>query len=173
MFYTYLWLREDGMPYYAGKGTGDRGFRSKGHRHKCPPKERIVIQSWDSEEDAYEAEKFFILFYGRVDQGTGCLRNLTDGGENPPSSKGRKLSKETRSKMSKSAKGIVKRPKGYKHTEDTKQRMRHKHKVKPRTHCIRGHALTPENLRTNGRSCRICEMENQRLRRARQCQKRD
>ena len=168
MFYTYLWLREDGTPYYAGKGKGDRGFRNNNHRHKRPSKDRIILQYWDSEEEAYEAEKFIILYYGRVDLGTGCLRNLTDGGDAPPSNKGLKWTEETKKKMSESAKGIVKRPAGYKHTEDTKQRMRHKHKVKPRTHCIRGHALVPENLRGNGRSCRICEIETQRLRRARQ-----
>ncbi len=30
---------------------------------------------------------------------TGCLRNLTDGGENPPNHKGRKRTKETLEKM--------------------------------------------------------------------------
>lgn len=167
MFYTYLWLREDGSPYYVGKGKGRRGFTSKDHRHKCPPKERIITQGWESEEEAFEAEKFLILYYGRIDQGTGCLRNLTDGGDNPPSAKGRKLTGSTKKKMSESAKGIVKRPAGYKHTVVTRQRMRHKHRVKPRTLCIRGHVLS-ENLRNNGRSCHVCEMETQRLRRARQ-----
>lgn len=35
-FYTYFWLRENGTPYYVGKGTGDRAFTSRGHRVKRP-----------------------------------------------------------------------------------------------------------------------------------------
>ena len=82
MFYTYLWLREDGTPYYAGKGKALRGFTSSGHRVKCPKDSaRIIVQEWPSETDAFNAEKFLIAYYGRLDLGTGCLRNLTDGGE--------------------------------------------------------------------------------------------
>jgi hypothetical protein len=88
IFYTYLWLREDGTPYYVGKGSGKRAYR-KG----CPTVEviagfidepamdRIILQGHASESDAFFAEKFFIALYGRKDLGTGCLRNLTDGGD--------------------------------------------------------------------------------------------
>jgi hypothetical protein len=80
-YYTYLWLRENGSPYYAGKGRGSRGFESDGHRVKRPPtRDRIIIQYWDSEEEAFEAEVFLIDYYGRKDLGTGCLTNLTAGG---------------------------------------------------------------------------------------------
>jgi len=75
-FYTYLWLRENGTPYYVGKGHGKRAYR-KG----SPPLDRVLIQTFPNEIAAFSAEKFFISFYGRVDLGTGCLRNLTDGGE--------------------------------------------------------------------------------------------
>ncbi len=79
-FYTYTWLRKDGTPYYIGKGTKRRAFLScEGHR---PPKsENIIVQDHVSEADAFEAEIFLIAYYGRKDQGTGCLRNLTDGGD--------------------------------------------------------------------------------------------
>jgi hypothetical protein len=60
-FYTYLWLREDGTPYYVGKGKGDRGFISDGHRVSRPKdRERIIVQEWPSEKDAFEAERFLI-----------------------------------------------------------------------------------------------------------------
>jgi hypothetical protein len=75
-FYTYLWLRDDGTPYYVGKGHGKRAYR-KG----CPPHDRILVQPHPSEQDAFAAEIFLILYFGRKDLGAGCLRNLTDGGE--------------------------------------------------------------------------------------------
>jgi hypothetical protein len=80
-FYTYLWLREDGTPYYVGKGKGNRAFNKAMHRQFPPPKERIVIYPVESEADAFEAEVALIWYYGRKDLGTGCLRNLTDGGD--------------------------------------------------------------------------------------------
>lgn len=105
-FYTYLWLREDGTPYYVGKGKGRRGYRSEAHGvHKPEIKERILIQEFESEKDAFEAEKFFIAFYGRKDLSEGCLRNLTSGGDGPS---GAKVSEETRKKMSSARKGILK-----------------------------------------------------------------
>jgi len=79
-FYTYTWMREDGTPYYVGKGTKRRAFTScEGHRPPRP--ERIIIQEHLSESAAFAAETFLVAYYGRKDKGTGCLRNLTDGGE--------------------------------------------------------------------------------------------
>ena len=167
MYYTYLWLREDGTPYYVGKGTGNRAFTNNSHRQHHPPKERIIIYPESSEDDAFETEIALIWYYGRKDLGTGCLRNLTDGGENPPNHKGKKHTVETKIKMSTTAMGIAKRPVGYKHTDNTRQKMRHKHVVKIRTHCIRGHERLPENMRSNGRSCALCELITQRERRLR------
>lgn len=81
-FYTYLWLRDDGRPYYAGKGRGKRAFINSGHSvHRPLESSRIIVQDFDSEEEAFTAEKFLIAYYGRIDLGTGCLRNLTDGGD--------------------------------------------------------------------------------------------
>lgn len=80
-FYVYFWLREDGTPYYVGKGKEDRAC-DENHNVSCPTSsDRILIQEMTTEDEAYEAEIFFISYYGRIDLGTGCLRNLTDGGE--------------------------------------------------------------------------------------------
>src|SRR5882762_7492532 len=77
IFYTYLWLRDNGFPRYAGKGSGRRAFR-KG----CPSNSQdILIQPFFAEEDAFFAEQILIAFYGRLDIQTGCLCNKTDGGE--------------------------------------------------------------------------------------------
>lgn len=102
VFYTYLWLRDDGTPYYAGKGKGYRAFTA--NMHICPPpsdRARVIIQEFESEHDAFAAEKFLISFYGRIDLGTGCLRNLTDGGEGASGH-----SAEARRKMREANQGI-------------------------------------------------------------------
>jgi hypothetical protein len=119
MFYTYLWLREDGRPYYVGKGTGDRAFR--GHRHgvlSAPPLDRIILQEWLIESEAFKAEKFLIEYYGRADLKLGCLRNLTDGGEGPSNP-----SIITRNKIRKAMMGNS-RTLGRKHSEESIRRMR-------------------------------------------------
>jgi hypothetical protein len=97
VFYTYLWLREDGTPYYVGKGKDDRAFKRASHI-QTPPSDiqRIIIQEFESEIDAFAAEIFLISYYGRKDLGTGVLRNRTDGGEGQS---GRITSEATRQKL--------------------------------------------------------------------------
>jgi hypothetical protein len=81
-FYAYLWLREDGTPYYVGKGCRDRAFVNIG-RSRChaPEQSKIVILERDSEIEAFQTEQELIGNWGRKDLGTGCLYNLTNGGE--------------------------------------------------------------------------------------------
>ena len=105
-FYTYIWLRDDGTPYYVGKGHGERAFSPYKRRFSKPQDSScILIQEFPSEEDALAAEIFLIAYYGRKDKGTGVLRNLTDGGENPPSKLGFKHSEETIKHFSEIRKG--------------------------------------------------------------------
>ncbi len=96
IFYTYMWLREDGTPYYVGKGKDNRAFIQLNHRFAPPSAERIILQEWPSEQDAFDAETLLIAVYGRKDNGTGILRNLTDGGEGVA---GLKCSEEQRIKL--------------------------------------------------------------------------
>ena len=80
-YYVYAYLREDGTPYYIGKGKGDRAY--KPHRGLgIPPRERIQIIYSDLDQDiAYSLEKMLIAKYGRLNNATGILRNKSDGGD--------------------------------------------------------------------------------------------
>jgi hypothetical protein len=121
MFYTYLWLREDGTPFYVGKGKGKRAYvvHVVGKRvMKAPPMDRIVIHKAGSEKEAFETETDLIWYYGRKDLKTGCLRNLTNGGEGTTGPKslehrlkigaahrGMKRSSQTKENISKAVRG--------------------------------------------------------------------
>ena len=88
-FYTYAYLREDRTPYYIGKGkykhkTNQKYYRAYYGKHyvPIPPKERVLILKSDiTEEKSLNHERYMIGVLGRKDNGTGILRNLTDGGE--------------------------------------------------------------------------------------------
>ena len=107
-YYVYIYLREDGTPYYVGKGTGYRAYDK--HRRLKPPEDlnRIIFHAENlTEEEAFAIEIEQIKKYGRVDNDTGILRNLTDGGEG---SSGVIPSEETRAKMRAKMKEVYSSP---------------------------------------------------------------
>ncbi len=116
-FYVYAYMREDGTPYYIGKGTGDRAYRQ--HRrgevmYDPPSKDRIKILKNDmSEFDAYVCENEMILKYGRKDIETGILINMSDGGEG---TSGRPCSDVCKERTRETNTGKV-------HTEETRRKV--------------------------------------------------
>ena len=87
-FYTYAWLREDGRPYYIGKGTGERAYTGRGRKgNRQPPKDRsrvLILKRNLTEAEAFKHERYLIAVFGRKDLGKGILINLTDGGDGVP-----------------------------------------------------------------------------------------
>jgi hypothetical protein len=82
IYYIYAYLREDGTPYYIGKGKYNRRFAK--HKGISVPKDKsrnVLMETNLSDIGAIALERRYICWYGRKDNGTGILRNLTDGGE--------------------------------------------------------------------------------------------
>jgi hypothetical protein len=83
-FVVYMYVREDGTPYYIGKGRPWRPYRRGGRPCVTPSRNRILILCKDiSEKSALSIEKDLIAGYGRkdLDPVNGLLRNRSDGGE--------------------------------------------------------------------------------------------
>jgi len=82
-YYTYAYLREDGTPYYIGKGKGKRIYeKRKGEVNLPKDKSRIIFLKKNlTEEEAFKHEIYMIGVFGRKDLGTGILHNRTNGGD--------------------------------------------------------------------------------------------
>jgi Ni/Co efflux regulator RcnB len=89
----------ESTPFYIGKGKGNRAYDIKGRSKFWSRKAKngftvIFLHSNLTESESLLLEIDTIRFYGRRDNGTGCLVNHTDGGDgliNP--------SQETRKKI--------------------------------------------------------------------------
>jgi hypothetical protein len=123
-FYVYLYLREDGSPYYVGKGKSKRAWIHQRGEAVHPPKDheriKIVAHRLD-EHESFLLEILLIKQLGRKDKSTGILRNLSDGGQGPS---GLTRSTETRQRMSHSKKGIPSKLKGKPKSPETVEKMR-------------------------------------------------
>jgi len=127
-----MYLDQDNIPLYVGKGKGNRYLVSshlgtsnpllknkileigkKNVQIEFPHKDLIELESFDLEEQ-------YIQRIGRRDLNQGPLYNLTNGGEGSsghnPYWKGRHHSKETKRKLSLACTG-------YSHTEEAKRKI--------------------------------------------------
>lgn len=98
-FYVYAYLREDGSPYYIGKGTGKRAWR-KEHTISPPVNKSLIVicENNLTELGAWSIERRLIRWYGRQCDGSGTLRNFYEGGTGGP------VPEDVRQKISKTRK---------------------------------------------------------------------
>lgn len=122
MAYVYRHIRADkNQPFYIGVGLTDNGYQRAHQKSKTKRSEywhNIAKNGYEVEilldgltvEQAFQKEIEFIALYGRADNGTGILCNLTDGGEFPSPRYGddhHMKRPEHRAKMSKARMGVV------------------------------------------------------------------
>lgn len=159
-FYTYAYLREDGTPYYIGKGCGMRIYSSTRTINKPKDKSRIIFLKQNlTEEEAFKHEIYMISVFGRKDLGSGILHNRTNGGDG---TSGRLVSGETKRKIGESNKGkkvsqqtrkkIRNKLKGRTLSEETKRKISEIQKGKIAPCSFKGQKHTEESKRKIGES---------------------
>tara|TARA_B110000503_G_scaffold114893_1_gene172855 strand:+ start:148 stop:798 length:651 start_codon:yes stop_codon:yes gene_type:complete len=129
-FYTYAYLREDGKPYYIGKGSGNRIYRNNGRACRKPrDKSKIIFLKQNlTEEESFKHEVYMIAVFGRKDLGTGILHNKSNGGEGAT---GVIRTEEQKRKMSEERKGEKCYWYGKKFSKEHREKMSLKRKGKP------------------------------------------
>lgn len=124
-FYVYAYIRSKdsssgkaGTPYYIGKGFGKRAYVKHTGLAKTPnDKTKIIfMETRLTEIGALALERRYIQWYGRKDNITGILYNLTDGGEG---NSGVVVTKDFRLKMSSITSGKNNGMYGKHHSEHT------------------------------------------------------
>ena len=105
-YYTYAYLREDGTPYYIGKGKGNRINDYHTKFLKVPPKERrIFLKQKLTEEEAFNHEMYMISILGRKDLGTGILINRSAGGAGGRNVRSRSFNQQQKDEIRERMKG--------------------------------------------------------------------
>ena len=110
IYYVYGYIRKyssangiAGSPYYIGKGKKRRAYST--HKGIKVPKDRSQIKFYAlnlTENEAFNLESSLIHTYGKLCDKTGCLYNLTNGGDG---SSGLYKTEKTKKKISASLKG--------------------------------------------------------------------
>lgn len=138
IYYVYEYVDpRNNQPFYIGKGKGNRfnhhikNLNDNYNLHKTNKIKKIlsenlkpiinIISSGLTETEAFEMENSLIMEFGRVDNKTGCLVNLTNGGEGQS---GWIPSYEYRKKMSESKSGVKNGMFGRKHSKESKNKIK-------------------------------------------------